>query len=148
MNDIQVDGASNNDYFGLSRGSGTPGGQEGARSLPLEAVQEFQMQMAPFDVRQGSFTGGQINAITKSGTNDFTARCSDSTRGSGSAGNDTAGNGKPGFQRGAVRRIVGGPVIRDKLHFFAAGEFRHRVTPFWAPPSARPRTSESPRTAR
>ncbi|MDQ2931550.1 MAG: carboxypeptidase regulatory-like domain-containing protein, partial [Gemmatimonadota bacterium] len=133
MNDIRVDGASNNDYFGLSRGSGTPGGQEGARSLPLEAVQEFQIQTAPFDIRQGSFTGGQINAITKSGTNQFHGSLFGFYQGQGLAGNDTAGNGSPDFNVEQYGGSVGGPIIMDKLHFFAAGEFRHRVTPFSGP---------------
>jgi hypothetical protein len=133
MNDIQVDGASNNDYFGLSRGTGTPGGQEGARSLPLEAVQEFQLQMAPFDVRQGSFTGGQINAITKSGTNDFHGSLFGFYQGQGLVGNDTAGQGSADFNVEQYGGSVGGPIIRDKLHFFAAGDFRHRVTPFAGP---------------
>lgn len=133
MNDIQVDGASNNDYFGLSRGSGTPGGQEGARSLPLEAVQEFQIQTAPFDVRRGSFTGGQIDAITKSGTNQLHGSLFGFYQGQGLAGNDTAGNGSPDFNVEQYGGSVGGPIIQDKLHFFAAGEFRHRVTPFSGP---------------
>ena len=133
MNDIEVDGASDNDYFGLSRGSGTPGGQEGARSLPLEAVQEFQIQTAPFDVRQGSFTGGQINAITKSGTNAFHGSLFGFYQGQSLAGNDTAGNGSPNFNVEQYGGSVGGPIIKDKLHFFAAGEFRHRVTPFSGP---------------
>ena len=133
MNDIQVDGASDNDHFGLSRGSGTPGGQEGARSLPLEAVQEFQLQLAPFDVRQGSFTGGQINAITKSGTNDFHGSLFGFYQGRLLAGDDTAGNGSPDFNVAQYGGSIGGPIIRDKLHFFAAGDFRHRVTPFSGP---------------
>jgi hypothetical protein len=133
MNDIQVDGASNNDYFGLSRGTGTPGGQEGARSLPLEAVQEFQIQTAPFDVRQGSFTGGQINAITKSGTNDFHGSLFGFYQGQGIAGHDTAGNASPDFNVEQYGGSVGGPIIANRLHFFAAAELRHRVTPFAGP---------------
>ncbi len=133
MNDIQVDGASDNDYFGLSRGSGTPGGQEGARSLPLETVQEFQIQTAPFDVRRGSFTGGQINAITKSGTNAFHGSLFGFYQGQGIAGHDTAGNASTDFNVGQYGGSVGGPIIENRLHFFAAGEFRHRVTPFSGP---------------
>jgi Carboxypeptidase regulatory-like domain len=133
MNDIQVDGASNNDYFGLSRGTGTPGGQEGARSLPLEAVQEFQMQTAPFDVRQGSFTGGQINAITKSGTNELHGSLFGFYQGQRIAGSDSAGNTSPSFNVEQYGGSIGGPIVRDRLHFFAAGEFRHRVTPFSGP---------------
>jgi hypothetical protein len=130
MNDIQVDGASNNDFFGLSRGSGTPGGQEGARSIPLEAVREFQILVAPFDVRQGGFTGGQINAITRSGTNDVRGTLFGLYQGNRLVGSDTAGNEVPSFDVEQYGGSIGGPVIRDHLHYFAAAELRHRVTPF------------------
>jgi hypothetical protein len=133
MNDIQVDGASDNDYFGLSRGTGTPGGQEGARSLPLEAVKEFQIQTAPFDVRQGSFTGGQINAITKSGTNAFHGSLFGFYQGEGLAGHDTAGRASPEFNVEQYGGSIGGPILENELHFFAAAELRHRVTPFSGP---------------
>jgi hypothetical protein len=69
-NNIQIDGAVNNDLFGLAA-SGTPGGQADARPITLEAIQEFQVNLAPFDVRQGGFTGANINAVTRGGTNDF-----------------------------------------------------------------------------
>ena len=69
-NNIQIDGATLNDVFGLA-GSGTPGGQTGAQPISLDAVEEFNVEVAPYDVRQSGFTGGLINAVTKSGTNDF-----------------------------------------------------------------------------
>ena len=129
MNNILVDGITDNDFFGLSRGTGTPGGQEGARSLPLGAVQEFQILLAPYDVRQSGFTGGQVNAITRSGTNDF----------HGSAliyfQNDALSSSLPGggapadfdsYQYGVT---LGGPIVRDRLHFFVAAEARDRTSP-------------------
>ena len=67
-NNIQIDGAVNNDLFGLA-GSGNPGGQAGTKPITLEAIQEFQVVLAPYDVRQGGFTGIGVNAVTKSGTN-------------------------------------------------------------------------------
>src|SRR5690606_4774012 len=70
FNNIQIDGAANNDLFGLGSG-GTPGNDVGAKPISMEAIQEFQVVIAPFDVRQGGFTGAGVNAITKSGTNDF-----------------------------------------------------------------------------
>src|SRR5437868_5957443 len=71
-NNIQIDGGANNDVFAIATsGIPTPGGGSNAKPLSLEAVQEFVVQVAPFDVRQGNFTGGLVNAITKSGTNDF-----------------------------------------------------------------------------
>ena len=69
-NNLQIDGGVNNDVFGLAE-VGSPGGQARARPIPVEAVKEFQVLVAPFDVRQGSFTGGLVNTITKSGTNDW-----------------------------------------------------------------------------
>ena len=72
FNNISVDGAILNDVFGLPA-SGTPGGQANSQPISLDAVQEFQVAIAPFDVRQGGFTGGSINVVTRSGTNDFDA---------------------------------------------------------------------------
>ena len=67
-NSFQIDGAVTNDSFGLAA-SGTNGGQTGANPIALDAIEEVQVVIAPFDVRQSGFTGGAINAITKSGTN-------------------------------------------------------------------------------
>ena len=69
-NNLQIDGGVNNDVFGLAE-IGSPGGQARARPISVEAIKEFQVLVAPFDVRQGSFTGGLVNTITKSGTNDW-----------------------------------------------------------------------------
>ena len=70
FNGIQIDGSVANDLFGLSS-TGQPGGQAGAKQIPLEAVKEYQVLLSPFDIRQGNFTGALINAVTKSGTNEF-----------------------------------------------------------------------------
>ena len=69
-NSIYIDGAVNNDVFGLSS-SGTNGGQTGVSPISLDAIEQFQVQVAPFDVKISGFAGGAISAITKSGTNDF-----------------------------------------------------------------------------
>src|SRR5256886_643605 len=68
FNNIQIDGAVNNDLFGLGS-TGQPGGQVGAKTIPLDAISQYQVLIAPFDVRQGGFTGGLIHAITRRGTN-------------------------------------------------------------------------------
>ncbi|MFT4838580.1 MAG: hypothetical protein ACI9V9_000487, partial [Oleispira sp.] len=68
-NSIFIDGAVNNDVFGLA-GSGTNGGQIGVNPISIDAIESFQVNVAPFDVRQSGFTGGAINAITRSGTNE------------------------------------------------------------------------------
>ena len=69
-NNLQIDGAVNNDLFGLAA-SGTPGGQTGTQPISLDAIQELQLVVSPYDVRQGGFAGGSVNAITRSGTNQF-----------------------------------------------------------------------------
>ncbi|MFK5108487.1 hypothetical protein ACI394_28515, partial [Klebsiella pneumoniae] len=68
-NSFYVDGALNNDVFGLAA-SGTNGGQaNNAAPISLDAIDQFQIAISPYDVSVGNFTGGGINAITKSGTN-------------------------------------------------------------------------------
>src|SRR2546428_10867808 len=69
-NNIQIDGAVNNDLFGLA-GTGTPGGQANTNPISLDAIQQIQLVVSPYDVRQGGFTGGGINAVTRSGANRF-----------------------------------------------------------------------------
>jgi len=130
QNSIQIDGVSDNDLFGLGS-TGQPGGQVDAKSISLEAVKEYQVLIAPFDVRQSGFSGGIINAVTKRGTNRW--------HGSGfwyyqqdALIRDTLPYNEAVFgeyvqhQRGFS---VGGPIIRDKLHIFAAAEWQTRGEP-------------------
>ncbi len=126
-NNIQIDGGANNDLFGL--GSGTPGSQAGAKPLSIEAIQEFVIQIAPFDVRLGSFAGGLVNAITKSGTNDFHGSLFAYEQNKVLAGNQD----DPTFlaynttQFGAT---LSGPIIKDKAHFFIATDLQSRQSSF------------------
>ena len=71
-NSIQIDGAVNNDLFGLSA-TGAPAGQTESQPISIDAIEELQLLVAPYDVRQGGFSGGGLNAVTKSGTNALTA---------------------------------------------------------------------------
>src|SRR6478609_6494408 len=70
-NSLQIDGALNNDLFGLAGSAGTPGGAMETQPIAFDAIQEIQLVVSPYDVRQGGFSGGGINAITKSGSNTF-----------------------------------------------------------------------------
>jgi outer membrane receptor protein involved in Fe transport len=128
-NNIQIDGGPNNDLFGLTGGNGTPGGQSRAKPISLEAVQEFQVLIAPFDVRQGNFTGGLVNAITKSGTNTLHGSLFGYYRGKDIVGyrDDPRFASFNIYQYGAT---LGGPIIRDRLHFFVAGDFQSSAQPF------------------
>ncbi|MEO7369075.1 MAG: carboxypeptidase-like regulatory domain-containing protein, partial [Gemmatimonadaceae bacterium] len=70
MNNVQIDGATERDVFGLGS-TGQPGGQISAKAISIDAIKEYQILLAPYDVRQGNFGGLLLNAITKSGTNTF-----------------------------------------------------------------------------
>ncbi|HEX8906459.1 MAG TPA: carboxypeptidase regulatory-like domain-containing protein, partial [Longimicrobiaceae bacterium] len=136
FNNIQIDGAVNNDLFGLS-GSGTPGGLANTKPITLEAIQEFQVVLAPFDVRQGGFTGVGINAVTKSGTNKvdgtltFFGRNQDLvgnyrfTQGDSSARSADFAN----FHQYESAFSLGGPIVRDRAFFFVAAEIARRAAP-------------------
>jgi hypothetical protein len=127
-NSIQIDGAVTNDLFGLSS-TGAPGGQAGTNPISLDAVDEIQLVVAPYDVRQGGFTGGGINAVTRSGTNDF--------HGSGYyfyRNQDLVGDGpleRPlaPFNNKQYGASFGGPIVRNKAFFFLTGEQTKRHSP-------------------
>jgi outer membrane receptor for ferrienterochelin and colicin len=128
FNNIQVDGGVNNDLFGLA-GSGTPGGQANATVISLEAIQEFQVEVAPFDVRQGNFTGGLVNAVTKSGTNEYHGSLFGYYRGKSLSGQ----RDDPTFSDFNVYQYGGtfsGPIIRDRLQFFVAADLQSSSSSF------------------
>jgi outer membrane receptor protein involved in Fe transport len=129
FNTIQVDGATVNDRFGLGR-TGQTGGQAGGRAVGLEAVKEYQILLAPYDVRQGNFTGALINAVTKSGTNELSGSAFVTYRNDALAGDPL---GESEFNQSQFGAALGGPIIRDKLHFFLSGEFSRRTTPALGP---------------
>lgn len=136
FNSIQIDGAANNDLFGLAS-SGTPGGQANTKPITLEAIQEFQVVLAPFDVRQGGFTGAGINAVTRSGTNEFEGSFAAFGRNESLVGNyefDRAGLPVRSaeyteFQQTEAAFSLGGPIVRDRAFFFVAGELARREAP-------------------
>jgi len=129
-NNIQIDGTQYNDLFGLGS-SGTPGGQTGANPISLDAIQSFQVVVAPYDVRYGGFTGGGINAITRSGTNNFEGSVYGYGRNQSLSGlspdvNQTKLNNFSDYQYGFR---FGGPIMQDKLFFFTNLELTQHTTP-------------------
>ncbi len=136
FNNIQIDGAVNNDLFGLAA-SGTPGGQAGTKPITLEAIQEFVVVLAPFDVRQGGFTGAGINAITRSGGNRWSGTAALYGRNESFVGNFRlpTGNGTTEsadfgeFKQTEAAFSLGGPIVRDRAFLFAAGEISRRNAP-------------------
>ncbi len=132
FNNIQIDGTVNNDLFALGASNQIPGGGVNARPLSIEAVKEYQVLTAPFDVRQGGFVGGLINAVTKSGTNQFHGSVFGYMQNENFVGSDTNGVSVPvaDYQQQQYGFTFGGPIIRDRLHFFVTGDFRHDNRPF------------------
>ena len=117
-----VDGANFNNNFGLS--DGLPGG---GSPISIDAIEEMQVVISPYDVRQTNFIGGGVNAITKSGTNTFKGSAyvyhrNENMRGNMAAGKEVAGardkdrNTTYGF-------TLGGPIIKNKLFFFVNAEY-------------------------
>ncbi len=133
-NSFQVDGAVNNDVFGLTS-NGQNGGQAGTQPISTETIDQIQVCVAPFDVRQSGFTGGAINAITKSGTNEFHGSVYGDWLNQALIGSKyTLMNGKDSekyndeteYRFGAT---IGGPIIKNKLFFFANYERSNKEYP-------------------
>jgi len=130
-NAILVDGLVSKDMFGLTAG-GVPGGQAGAKLIPIDAVAQYEVLVAPFDVRLSGFTGGVMNAVTRSGTNDWRVRIAGVHRAEALMGDLSLPTGPvdaSGVDRSLVAFSVGGPIIVDKGHFFVAAEFERRNQP-------------------
>ena len=115
-----VDGANFNNNFGLS--SALPGG---GTPISIDAIEEMQVVVTPFDVRQTNFIGGGVNAVTKSGTNTFKGTAytyykSENLHGTRLAGQDAARARDRQYVYGAT---LGGPIIKNKLFFFVNAEY-------------------------
>ncbi len=129
FNNITIDGAVNNDVFGLS-GSGTPGGQAATTPISLDAIQEIQVVLAPYDITYGNFTGGGVNAVTRSGTNKIEGSVYYFMRNQSTIGKDPVSGVKTtDFSDKQYGFRLGGPIIKNKLFFFINGEMARRNAP-------------------
>jgi Carboxypeptidase regulatory-like domain/TonB dependent receptor len=135
-NTITIDGANQGERFNLSGSGGVPGGGAGGKIVSLEAVKEFRVMFTPSDVRQGNFAGMLVNAVSKSGTNQlhggalYTSRSSDPVLGLEMVGERLR---TPSFDVKQYGFHIGGPIIRDRLHFFIAPEWQQRAEPAAGP---------------
>ena len=129
FNNITIDGAVNNDVFGLS-GSGTPGGQAATTPISLDAIQEIQVVLAPYDITYGNFTGAGVNAVTRSGTNNLEGSVYYFLRNEGTVGKDPLTRAKSTeFSDKQYGLRIGGPIVKNKLFFFLSGELARRTAP-------------------
>lgn len=128
-NSIQIDGALNNDLFGLAGSGGVPGGAMETQPIAFDAIQEIQLVVSPYDVRQGGFSGGGINAITKSGTNAFHGSAFYFGRNQAWVGKGTTHTAISAFSEKQSGGSLGGRLIENKAFFFGAGEIYRRLKP-------------------
>ncbi|MEL6141283.1 MAG: carboxypeptidase regulatory-like domain-containing protein, partial [Bacteroidota bacterium] len=135
LNSIYIDGAVNNDAFGLA-GSGTNGGQTGVSPISIDAIEQFVVGVAPFDIRQNGFAGGSVNAVTRSGTNNFEGsayyffRNDGLTRDNGFVNdNDFTFPSLSDFSASTYGARLGGPIVKDKAFFFISYERQEDETP-------------------
>ena len=133
-NGFYIDGAVNNDVFGLSN-SGTNGGQTGAPPISIDAIDQFQVIVSPFDASIGNFTGGGINATTRSGTNTLTGSVYSFFRSENLAGKTPGNIAKENrreladFTAKTNGFRIGGPLIKNKLFFFLNAEIQREQRP-------------------
>src|SRR3989441_721128 len=129
-NNISVDGSYFNNPFGLD--DPAPGGQTAAEPVPYDAVEQVQVSVAPFDVRQGGFTGANVNTVTKSGTNEFHGSAYTFGRNENLLGNTVRGSqvvATPNLSYLQAGASFSGPLARDKLFFFVNGEIERSDNP-------------------
>ncbi len=119
FNNFSLDGAIFSNPFGLD--AATPGGQTSSQPISIDAIEQIQVSTAPFDVTQSGFTGASVNAVTKSGTNEFHGTVYGFTRNEKMTGNKIRGEEvtRPDLNQTQYGISIGGPIIKNKLFFFA-----------------------------
>lgn len=125
-NSFTLDGSIFNNPFGLDEA--TAGGQANAQPISLDAIEQIQVSLAPYDVTQAGFTGAAVNAVTKSGTNEFSGTVYGFYRNESLTGGKVAGDEifQPELNQLQTGASFGGPIIKDKLFFFANFELERR----------------------
>ena len=129
-NSISLDGSYFSNSFGLD--DPAPGGQTNAEPVPFDAVEQVQVSVAPFDVRQGGFTGASINTVTKSGANAFRGSAYSYLRNDALIGNTVNGRdvvANPSLRYNQSGASFSGPIMRDRLFFFVNGEIERTEDP-------------------
>ncbi|MDO6430980.1 carboxypeptidase regulatory-like domain-containing protein [Flavitalea sp. BT771] len=128
MNNITVDGADFNNSFGLS---GTLGGQANAQPISLDAIDQIQVNVAPYDVRQGGFTGAGVNSVTRSGTNQVRGSVYTYIKGPGTIGYNVENTKvlRTPFTYNVAGFSIGGAIIPSKVFYFISAEQSKQSAP-------------------
>ena len=118
-NNFSLDGSIFNNPFGLD--AATPGGQTNAQPISLDALDQIQVSLAPYDVTQAGFTGASVNAVTKSGTNELHGTVYGFFRNQDLTGSKVDGEDifVPDLTQSQYGFALGGPIVKNKLFFFA-----------------------------
>jgi hypothetical protein len=125
LNGFLIDGGINHDpYTGR-----LPGRETLPRPISLDALQEIQVLVAPFDVRHGGFAGGLASAVTKSGTNAVHGSVFSYLADGALVGDNATGVPVSGFTTWQYGGTIGGPIVRDRAHYFLSVDVQHRVVP-------------------
>ncbi|WP_207632752.1 TonB-dependent receptor [Foetidibacter luteolus] len=132
-NSFYVDGAVNNDVFGLSA-SGTNGGQAAIAPISIDAIDQFQVVISPYDASLGNFVGGGINAITRSGTNTTQGSVYYIYRNQNLTGKDPTGDKSTAKRLGDFSNKtygfrLGGALVKNKLFYFINAEQQRDLRP-------------------
>ena len=128
LNQLVIDGVSDRQL----QGNVTTSGPNGTQSISIEAIKEYQVLLSPFDPRYGDFTGLLVNAVTKTGTNELHGTAYGHARGAKLARSGSF-LGTSAYDRQQYGFSVGGPIVRDRLHFFIASEIQHSAQPARGP---------------
>jgi hypothetical protein len=126
-NSYSLNGAVFNNPFGLD--AATPGGQTGSQPISLDAIDQIQVATAPYDVTLSGFTGASVNVVTKSGSNEFHGTAYGYYRNENMTGDKVHGEKifVPSLEQTQAGFSIGGPIIKDKLFFFANYEIDQRT---------------------
>lgn len=125
-NNYSLDGAIFNNPFGLD--AATPGGQADAQPVSLDALEQITVAIAPYDVSQSGFTGASIDAVTKSGTNEFNGTVFGYFRNKDMLGTkvDDTEVTRGDLSSTIAGFSIGGPIVKNKIFFFANFEIENR----------------------
>ena len=131
-NNVQIDGAVNNDLFAISSeggNTGMPGGNAGVQPISFDVIQELQIVVSPYDVRQGMFSGGGINAITRSGTNQVRGSAFYVFRDENFVGSGPDKKKISTFSDKQFGGTLGGPILQNQAFFLGNVEWGQKKTP-------------------